>query len=80
MVTEPPVKCGEPSRACEPFLAALSTMEEPSDHGVAAAIMVLSTADADAILKKSRLTVVDLFRPFGLVEDANSAHVPPHMS
>ena len=46
-------------------------MEDASDHGVAAMIMVLSTPEADAILKKSGLTVVDLFRPFGMVEDAN---------
>ena len=48
-------------------------MEDASDHGVAAMIMVLSTPEADAILKKSGLTVVGLFRPFGMVEDANGA-------
>ena len=48
-------------------------MEDASDHGVAAMIMVLSTPEADAILKKSGLTVVDLFRPFGMVEDGEAA-------
>ena len=52
-------------------------MEDASDHGVAAAIMVLSTDEADAILKKSGLTVVDLFRPFGAVEDANGVQHNP---
>ena len=58
-------------------------MEDASDHGVAAMIMVLSTPEADAILKKSGLTIVDLFRPFGMVEDANGVprpHSDPHPS
>ena len=46
-------------------------MEDAADHGVAAVIMVLSTPEAEAILKKGGLTVVDLFRPFGDVEDLN---------
>ena len=55
-------------------------MEDAADHGVAAVIMVLSTCEAEAILKKSGLSVVDLFRPFGDVEDINGnghAHPPP---
>jgi len=47
-------------------------MEDAADHGVAAVIMVLSTPEAEAILKKGGLTVVDLFRPFGDVEDLNA--------
>ena len=51
-------------------------MEEVADHGVAAVIMVLSTPEAEAILKKSGLSVVDLFRPFGDIEDLNGASRP----
>lgn len=35
--------------------------------------MVISTPEAEAILLKSGLSVVDLFRPFGDVEDLNGA-------
>ena len=48
-------------------------MEDAADHGVAAVIMVISTPEAEAILLKSGLSVVDLFRPFGDVEDLNGA-------
>ena len=54
-------------------------MDDAADHGVAAVIMVLSTCEAEAILKKSGLSVVDLFRPFGDVEDINgNGHAHPH--
>ena len=48
-------------------------MEDAADHGVAAVIMVISTPEAEAIVRKSGLSVVDLFRPFGDVEDLNGA-------
>ena len=48
-------------------------MEYAADHGVAAVIMVISTPEAEAIVRKSGLSVVDLFRPFGDVEDLNGA-------
>ena len=58
--------------SCAPQGDALA-MEDAADHGVAAVIMVISTPEAEAIVRKSGLSVVDLFRPFGDVEDLNGA-------
>ena len=56
-------------------------MEDAADHGVAVVIMVISTPEAEAIVRKSGLSVVDLFRPFGDVEDLNGASrsLPPRV-
>lgn len=59
--------------SCAAKVATHIAMEDAADHGVAAVIMVISTPEAEAIVRKSGLSVVDLFRPFGDVEDLNGA-------
>ena len=47
----------------------LSEEEVVLTHDPRAVIMILSTTEADALAAKSGLSLVDLFRPFGEVDE-----------